>query len=35
MKIKENIIFFAIPDIFRNKSIKQENDKKEKKRLED
>ena len=34
--MKENIIFSIISDIFRNKSIKQDNDKKEKKkRLED
>ena len=29
--MKENIIFSIISDIFRNKSIKQDNDKKEKK----
>ena len=32
-KIKENIIFFIISNIFHNKSIKQDNDRKEKKRL--
>ena len=35
MKIKENIIFSIICDIFRNKSIKQGTDKKRKKWLED
>ena len=34
-KIKENMIFSLISDIFCNKSIKQDNDRKEKKRLED
>ena len=32
-KIKENIIFSIISDIFRNKSIKQDNDKKEKTKI--
>ena len=35
MKIEETIILTIISDIFPNKSIKQENDKKERKLLDD